>query len=238
MHISNTVVISWILESLQVSSNTRTWFWLGTGKDRLKLNAYNYPYWSVFVLYAKLHVGSDTSACQLYSSMFGVCFLLQKYLSYHAAVIPLGLLPMSISFTTKQKIPCVFLWFCEIWKVFWLGKQVILLSRLFFFSLEWKKRRSQETSDMDWDIKARKCKSFDFDQNMHDLAFKKQKRDIHFYCTDMLNTLLFASLIFNFSDCCFISPNPWVNLVVSSACGGNTSDLGPHHLYFLILERL
>ena len=61
-----------------------------------------------------------------------------------------------------------------------------------------------------------------------DLAFTNKKWRLIF----LLNTLLFTSLIFNFSNYCFTSPNPWVNLVVSSACGVNTSDSGAPSLVF------
>ena len=147
-----------------------TWF----RKDRfkLKLNAYNYPYWSVFVLYAKLHMGSSISACQLFSSMFGVCFLIQK----------LSCCCDSFGFASHVKDTLRF--FVILWNLegflTWKASYVVIEASFFLFRV--KEESSQETSDMDWDIKARKCKSFDFRQNMHDLAFIiKNKKDINFF---------------------------------------------------------
>ena len=106
-----------------------------------------------------------------------------------------------------------------------------LFYRSFLF-LEWKKPRSQELSDMHWHIYAHKYKNFDFGHMYDKICMTKYAWDLALFCTDMRNTLPFTSLIFNFSDCSFSSPNPWVNLVVSSACGVNTSDSGAPSLVF------
>ena len=144
---------------------------------------------------------------------------------------------MSKSFITKQKILRISLWFNGMWRAFWLEKQVVLTRlytpmnflfyRGFLVSLEWNVVLKGYQGRWLWYACTRIQKLWFRSkyawQNMHGFGF---------ICTNTLITLLFTSLIFNFSDCTFSFPSPWVNLVVSSACGVNTSDSGAPSLVF------
>ena len=131
-------------------------------KDRfkLKLNAYILTCIGLRMYFTLNFTCAEVFQPVNCSSMFGACFLLPKYLI---------VLWWFLCFTCQLVLPQKLVWLRK--HDILTGKLYMLVNFLFYRSFllsAWKRRRSQETSDMYWDINARKYKSFDFGRNMHE----------------------------------------------------------------------